>query len=140
MLHYRIYLHPLTSSPQIACSEITAQISVSGTVTFSDPPSQSQYTKAEVDRILRESEEQASLLKRLEMEMARSREYLSKVRSCIGLHWLLLLSSITDYYIPQAVRSKDESAWGLSMDEELMFATDRTGMGGGAFAEDTMFS
>ncbi|KIM86905.1 hypothetical protein PILCRDRAFT_815352 [Piloderma croceum F 1598] len=103
----------------IACSEITAQISVSGTVTFSDPPSQSQYTKADVDRVLRESEEQASLLKRLEMEMARSREYLSK-----------------------AVRSKEESAWGSSMDEELMFAADRAGMSisGGAFAEDTMFS
>ena len=64
---------------QIACSEITAQISVSGTVIFSDPPSQSQYTKADVDRVLRESEEQASLLKRLEMEMVRSRDYLSKV-------------------------------------------------------------
>jgi len=101
----------------IACSEITAQISVSGTVTFSDPPSQSQCTKADVDRVLRESEEQASLLKRLEMEMARSREYLSK-----------------------AVRSKEESAWGSSMDEELMFAADRAGMGGGGFAEDSIFS
>lgn len=64
---------------QIECAEISAQISVSGTVTFFDPPSQSQFTKADVDRVLRESEEQAALLKRLELEMTRSREYLSKV-------------------------------------------------------------
>ena len=76
---YKAFLLHIDTHVQIACSEITAQISVSGTVTFSDPPSQSQYTKADVDRILRESGEQASLLKRLEMEMARSREYLSKV-------------------------------------------------------------
>lgn len=57
----------------------------------------------------------------------------------ISIGFFYYHSSLTTY-IPQAVRSKDESAWGLSMDEELMFATDRTGMGGGAFAEDTMFS
>lgn len=43
----------------------------------------------------------------------------------------------------QAVRSKDESAWGQGMDEELMFA-ERSGGGGGGvsgmFAEDAMFS
>jgi len=106
----------------IACSEITAQISVSGTVTFSDPPSQSQNTKADIDRVLKESEEQAWLLKRLELEMARSREYLSK-----------------------AVRNKEDQAWGSSMDEELMFsAADRAGMGmgmgGGGFADDLTFA
>jgi len=106
----------------IACSEITAQISVSGTVTFSDPPSQSQNTKADIDRVLKESEEQAWLLKRLELEMARSREYLSK-----------------------AVRNKEDQAWGPSMDEELMFsAADRAGMGigmgGGGFADDLTFA
>ena len=112
-------------------------------MTFSDPPSQSQYTKADVDRVLRESEEQASLLKSLEMEMARSREYLSKVRFLSFNHlWFPLLPSIANYlYAAQAIRSKEESAW-TAMDEELIFATDRAGMGmgGGAFTEDAMFS
>jgi hypothetical protein len=56
--------------------------------------------------------------------------------------WLPLLLPLADYlHAAQAVRSKEESAWGSSMDEELMFAADRAGMGmGGGFAEDTMFS
>jgi hypothetical protein len=33
-----------------------------------------------VERVLREAEEQAAVLKRLELEVGRSREYLSKVR------------------------------------------------------------
>jgi COP9 signalosome complex subunit 3 len=106
----------------IECSEITAQISVSGTVTFFDPPSQSQFTKADVDKVLREGEEQAALLKRLELEMARSREYLSK-----------------------AIRSKEDTTWASSMDDELLFGpADRggtsLGLGGGVYSEDLMFA
>jgi len=100
----------------IECSEITAQISVSGTVTFFDPPSQSQFTKADVDRVLRESQEQAALLKRLELEMAKSREYLSK-----------------------AIRSKEDTTWPSSMDEEVLFGPgDR--VGAGVYAEEFMFA
>jgi COP9 signalosome complex subunit 3 len=92
-----------------------------------------------VDRVLRESEEQASLLKRLEMEMARSREYLSKVRFT-SINHPSIIHLLTGLHALQAVRSKEESAWGSSMDEELMFAADRAGMGGGGFAEDSIFS
>jgi COP9 signalosome complex subunit 3 len=100
----------------IECAEISAQISVSGTVTFFDPPSQSQFTKADVDRVLRESEEQAALLKRLELEMTRSREYLSK-----------------------AIRSKDDTAWASAMDEEMLFGpADRGGALGAS--DDFMYA
>lgn len=46
-------------------------------MTFSDDTSVQTYF--DVDRVLKEAEEQSVLLKRLELEMAGSREYLSKV-------------------------------------------------------------
>lgn len=66
---------------QIEKGEIEAQLSASGTVTFSDDTNTSiKFTQKDVDKVLKEAEEQGVLLKRLELEMARSREYLSKVR------------------------------------------------------------
>ncbi|KAF9479877.1 hypothetical protein BDN70DRAFT_878305 [Pholiota conissans] len=61
----------------IEANDITAQISASGTVTFSDPPA--QFTKAQVDGVLRNAQSQTSLLAYLELEMSRSKEYLNKV-------------------------------------------------------------
>lgn len=48
-----------------------------------------------MDRVLRDSEEQAILLKRLELEMTRSRDYLSKVlsQSSSVPHLVLTLTS-----------------------------------------------
>ena len=63
---------------QIESSEISAQISADGTVTFSDPPL--EFSRADVDMMLQQAHEQSALLSRLEMELTRSREYLSKVR------------------------------------------------------------
>lgn len=62
---------------QIEASEISAQISADGTVTFSDPPP--QFSKADVDEVLQKAQEQGALLTHLEMEVARSKEFLTKV-------------------------------------------------------------
>jgi hypothetical protein len=62
---------------QIESSEISAQISADGTVTFSDPPP--QFTKEQVDMMLQQAQEQSALLARLEMDLTRSREYILKV-------------------------------------------------------------
>ncbi|KIJ63825.1 hypothetical protein HYDPIDRAFT_155393 [Hydnomerulius pinastri MD-312] len=62
----------------IESSEISAQLSADGTVSFSDPPV--NFEKADVDRVLAHAQEQGALLAKLEKEMARSKEYLSKVR------------------------------------------------------------
>jgi len=97
----------------IESSEISAQISFDGTVTFSDPPS--QFSKADVDRVLQQAQEQAALLSRLEMEMARSKDYLGK-----------------------AVKSRDESTWGPAPDEEPIFPG--SGSGSSNWMEDGMFS
>ena len=70
---------------QIESSDITAQIDVNGTVTFSDPPA--QFTKEQVDGVLRDVQEQTALLVYLEQEVGRSKEYLSKV----GVFFFLLL-------------------------------------------------
>ncbi|KAF5324373.1 hypothetical protein D9619_011351 [Psilocybe cf. subviscida] len=56
--------------------DITAQISADGTVSFSDPPA--QFTKAQVDEVLRNAQTQTALLAHLEQEMAKSKEYLTK--------------------------------------------------------------
>ena len=64
---------------QIESNDITAQIDANGTVTFSDPPA--QFTKEQVDGVLRDVQEQTALLAYLEQEVGRSKEYLGKVRS-----------------------------------------------------------
>jgi len=63
---------------QIETADISAQISADGTVMFSDPPP--QFSKEDVDRVLQDVQQQTTLLGRLEMEMARSKDFLSKVR------------------------------------------------------------
>jgi len=60
----------------IEANDISAQISVSGTVTFSDTTP--QFTKEEVDNAVREVQEQAALLSYLEQQLGRSKEFLSK--------------------------------------------------------------
>jgi COP9 signalosome complex subunit 3 len=63
---------------KIESSEVSAQISALDIVTFSDPTP--QFSQADVDRVLQEALGQAEILRALEMEMSRSRDYLSKVR------------------------------------------------------------
>ena len=63
---------------QIASSEISAQLSADGTVSFFDPPV--MFNRADVDRVLAQAQQQAVLLAGLEREMGRSKEYLTKVR------------------------------------------------------------
>ncbi|KAJ6606780.1 hypothetical protein B0H10DRAFT_2033551 [Mycena sp. CBHHK59/15] len=92
----------------IETGDISAQISASGTVTFSDPPP--QFTKEEVDAVLANAQDQSELLETLEMEMARSKEFISK-----------------------ASKNQD-SSWAPTADEE-MFGS----MGSAAWAEDAMF-
>ncbi|KAF8438901.1 hypothetical protein L210DRAFT_3403119 [Boletus edulis BED1] len=76
----------------IASSEISAQLSADGTVSFFDPPV--TFKKEDVDRVLARAQEQATLLACLEKEMARSKEYLTK-----------------------AVKGKEEASWG-AMDDD----------------------
>ncbi|KAF7347207.1 PCI domain-containing protein [Mycena venus] len=78
----------------IETGDISAQISASGTVTFSDPPP--QFTKEEVDSVLYNSQAQSELLESLEREMARSKEFISK-----------------------AIKSQDSSWAGPGPDEEM---------------------
>jgi len=95
----------------IETSEVDAQISALDIVTFSDPTP--QFSQADVDRVLQEAQEQADILRGLEMEMSRSREYLNK-----------------------AVKNKEET-WGSgSMDEEAMFGGVHAAAG---WVEDPMF-
>ncbi|KAJ7508411.1 hypothetical protein B0H11DRAFT_1964831 [Mycena galericulata] len=60
----------------IETGDLSAQISASGTVTFSDPPP--QFTKAEVDAVLYSAQQQSEALEILEMEMARSKDFINK--------------------------------------------------------------
>ncbi|KAF8964828.1 hypothetical protein BDZ97DRAFT_1918779 [Flammula alnicola] len=69
----------------IESNDITAQISADGTVTFSDPPA--QFTKEQVDSVLKDVQQQTSLLAYLEMEMGRSREFLSKAVKTHDAAW-----------------------------------------------------
>ncbi|KAG1809503.1 hypothetical protein EV424DRAFT_1558079 [Suillus variegatus] len=86
------------------CSEIPTGLSADGTVSFSDPPV--KFEKNDVDRVLSQAQQ---LLVRLEKEMERNEEYLTK-----------------------AVKSKDDAAWGLAIDEDGAFG-DRPS---GNWAED----
>lgn len=74
----QLRLNPL----QIERDEICATISADGTVTFSDPPS--QFSKAEIDRVLRNAQEQGELLLALDKAMGKSKDFISKVRSAIS--------------------------------------------------------
>ncbi|TFK28535.1 hypothetical protein FA15DRAFT_611999 [Coprinopsis marcescibilis] len=56
--------------------DISATISADDSVTFSDPPP--QFTRAQVDQILRDVQSQSGYLDALEKDMAKSKEYLSK--------------------------------------------------------------
>ncbi|KII84533.1 hypothetical protein PLICRDRAFT_45885 [Plicaturopsis crispa FD-325 SS-3] len=98
----------------IESEEISAQISASGTVTFTDPPP--QFTKADVDAVLLEASVQGALLEKLERDMARSREYITKV-----------------------VRSKDD-VWGPPGEEDLQHSYAGGASASAAFADDSMFS
>ncbi|KAF7770561.1 hypothetical protein Agabi119p4_6535 [Agaricus bisporus var. burnettii] len=60
----------------IESNEVSAQISASGTVTFSDPPP--TFTQSQIDQLLRVAQMQSSRLNRLDMDYGRSREYLAK--------------------------------------------------------------
>ncbi|KAI9458451.1 hypothetical protein HD554DRAFT_2029634 [Boletus coccyginus] len=96
----------------IASSEISAQLSADGTVSFFDP--RVTFNKADVDSVLAHAQEQAALLASLEREMARSKEYLIK-----------------------AVKGKEEGSWG-PMDDD---AGDRLGLNPGlGWADDIGFS
>ncbi|KAJ6601089.1 hypothetical protein DFH09DRAFT_1126810 [Mycena vulgaris] len=77
----------------IETGDISAQISASGTVTFSDPPP--QFTRGEVDAVLHDAQQQSTQLEVLEMEMARSKEFIGK-----------------------AVKNQD-SSWAPSTEEEM---------------------
>ncbi|KAJ7135304.1 hypothetical protein C8R46DRAFT_1114206 [Mycena filopes] len=91
----------------IETGDISAQISASGTVTFSDPPP--QFTKEEVDTVLYDAQRQSELLEMLELETARSKEFINK-----------------------AVKSQDGGGpWVPSQDEEMYSLN--------AWDNDTMF-
>ncbi|KAI0263007.1 hypothetical protein BC834DRAFT_888631 [Gloeopeniophorella convolvens] len=83
----------------IESGEIDASIDAGGSVTFTDDEP-AAVSKTEIDRALRAAQEQEEVLRRLEREIGRSREYLQK-----------------------AVRSRDEGGNGgswPSIDEELL--------------------
>ncbi|KAF7340947.1 PCI domain-containing protein [Mycena sanguinolenta] len=69
----------------IETGDISAQISASGTVTFSDPPP--QFTKEEVDHVLHSAQAQSALLESLDLEMSRSKEFISKALKTQDSSW-----------------------------------------------------
>jgi len=69
----------------IESNDISAEISASGSVTFSDPPP--QFTKEEVDSVLKDVQEQTALLTMLEQETGKSKEYLHKVMKSSETSW-----------------------------------------------------
>ncbi|TFK47638.1 hypothetical protein OE88DRAFT_782487 [Heliocybe sulcata] len=88
--------------------EIDASLSMDGIVTFNDTPSSAptrMLTRTEVDSALKEAQHQASILRALEREIGKSREFLVK-----------------------AVRVKDND-WAApgAPDEDLMFGVTPTG-------------
>lgn len=62
---------------QIESNDICAEISATGSVTFSDPPP--QFTKERLDSVLKDIQRQTELLSMLDQEMGKSREFLNKV-------------------------------------------------------------
>lgn len=72
----------ITSFSQIESNDVSAQISASGSVTFSDPPP--QFTKEQVDNVLRDVQEQSALLAALDQQIGKNKEYLAKVRFSPG--------------------------------------------------------
>ncbi|KAH9933879.1 uncharacterized protein B0H18DRAFT_604297 [Fomitopsis serialis] len=90
----------------IESDEINATISADGTVTFSDPVP--QISKADVDLMLRQAQEQTRLLYELERTMNANKDYLTK-----------------------AVKHKDEAGWGP---DEDVYSTG----GGSGWVEDSV--
>ena len=67
---------------QIETGEIEASIDADGSVTFADDEP-AAVSKAELDRALRVAQEQEQVLRKLEREIAKNKEYLQKVRICL---------------------------------------------------------
>jgi COP9 signalosome complex subunit 3 len=65
---------------QIETGEIEASIDADGSVTFADDEP-AAVSKAEIDRALRVAQEQEKVLRKLEREIARNKDYLQKVRA-----------------------------------------------------------
>ncbi|KAH9983462.1 hypothetical protein BJV77DRAFT_954278 [Russula vinacea] len=65
----------------IETGEIEASIDADGSVTFADDEP-AAVSKAEIDRALRVAQEQEQVLRKLEREIARNKDYLQKVRHC----------------------------------------------------------
>jgi len=93
----------------IEADEISATISADGTVTFSDPVS--QFSKKDVDDMLRLAQEQSKLLLQLERDMNKNKDYLLK-----------------------AVKHKDEAGWGPESEDVYGAAL---GGGGGGWVEES---
>ena len=68
-----------------------------GTVSFFDPPV--MFNRADVDRVLAQAQQQAALLAGLEREMARSTEYLTKVRIIVASYRLWGVGSSMKYLL-----------------------------------------
>ena len=67
---------------QIETGEIEASIDADGSVTFADDEP-AAVSKAELDRALRVAQEQEQVLRKLEREIAKNKDYLQKVRICL---------------------------------------------------------
>ena len=88
--------------------------------------------------MLQQAHEQSALLARLEMELMRSREYISKVYShllCLSVHSLTLTHT---HSLTQAVKNREEP-WGSQPAEEEMIFPGGHGTPG-AWMDDGMFA
>ncbi|TFK31009.1 hypothetical protein BDQ12DRAFT_377887, partial [Crucibulum laeve] len=94
----------------IESNDISAQLTASGTVTFSDPPP--QFTRAQIDQVLLDVQRQAAGLGELDGDIGRGKEFLSK-----------------------ALKNREDSAWAPSQDEEMYQMS-----GGNQWEVETIFS
>ena len=73
-----------------------------------------QFSKAEIDQVLVEAQNQASLFAALNREVGKSKEFLSKVRTTVHL---FAVWAGFDPSMIQATKNKDE--WGGPPEEEI---------------------
>ncbi|KAF4581663.1 hypothetical protein EYR40_002674 [Pleurotus pulmonarius] len=101
----------------VETSDINAKISSDGTVTFSDtPPASAGLSKADVDRLVKDAQEQVALLAKLDLELGKNRDYLTK-----------------------ALKAKDDP-WAAPGAEEDLFGMGMPTLGGGSWTEEAGYA
>ncbi|KAF8622982.1 hypothetical protein AX15_006580 [Amanita polypyramis BW_CC] len=98
----------------IEAKDISARISIDGSVTFFDPTP--EFAKEDVDKLLQDIQYQAEHLRSLEREMGKDREYLKK-----------------------ALKQKDDPMWVSQLDDDLFSTGSGPGSSGPGWIDEPMY-